>query len=200
MTFPREAYEALEGILGPDYVSDDPAVCQAYLRGGEGVGMWDWDRRPPTVVVLPESTEQVQAIVQVANRYQFPYVPISTFMIAFCSPSRPNTIMIDPKRMNQLVIDPQNQMAIVQPYVTYSNLQAECFKYGLFTTSPLCGAQASVLANHLVWSIGQPAHRVSYGHRRILGMEWVLPDGRLLRTGALASGKTDVPFWGEGPG
>ncbi|MFH0913678.1 MAG: hypothetical protein V1849_00095, partial [Chloroflexota bacterium] len=47
---------------------------------------------------------------------------------------------------------------------------------------------------------GQPAHRVSYGHRRILGMEWVLPDGRLLRTGALASGKTDVPFWGEGPG
>lgn len=199
MAFPKVAYQSLESILGPENITDDPAVCQAYLRGGEGVGMWDRDRRPPGIVVLPENTGQVQGIIRAANRYQLPFIPISTFMIAYCSPARPNTIMIDPKRMNRLEIDPKNQMAVVEPYVTYANLQAEGFKYGLYTTSPLCGAQASVLANHLVWGIGQPAHRVSYGNRRILGLEWVLPDGRILRTGSLASGKADA-FWGEGPG
>ncbi|MFH1003694.1 MAG: FAD-binding protein, partial [Chloroflexota bacterium] len=115
MAFPKAAYRALESVLGAGNISDDPAVCQAYLRGGEGVGMWDWDRRPPSVVVLPESAEQVQAIIRIANRFGYPFVPISTFMVAYCSPSRPNTIMIDPKRMNRLEIDPRNQMAIVEP-------------------------------------------------------------------------------------
>jgi len=199
MAFPKLAYEALKGIVGPEYISDDPALCRAYLRGGEGVGMWDRDRVPPGVVVLPENTEQVQGIIRVANRYKLPFVPIGTFMIAFCSPSRPNTIMIDPKRMNHLEIDAKNQMAVVEPYVTYANLQAEAFKYGLYTVSPLCGSQASVLANHLVFSIGQPVHRVGYGPRRILGLEWVLPSGELLRTGSMAVPGAGA-FWGEGPG
>jgi len=199
MAFPKLYYEALEGIVGPEYISDDLAVCRSYMRGGEGVGMWDRDRVPPGVVVLPDNTEQVQGIVRVANRYNLPYVPIGTFMIAFCSPSRPNTIMIDPKRMNHLDIDAKNQMAVVEPYVTYSNLQAECFKYGLYNLAPLCGSQASVLANHLVFSIGQKTHRMGYGPRRILGLEWVLPNGELLRTGSLAIPGAGA-FWGEGPG
>ena len=199
MALPKLAHEALKGIVGPECITDDCAACQAYLRGGEGVGMWDKDRVPPGVVVLPQNTEQVQGIIRVANRYGLPYVPISTFMIAFCSPSRPNTIMIDPKRMNHMEIDAKNQTAIVEPYVTFANLQAEAFKYGLYTSTPLCGSQASVLANHIAWGLGQPAHRVGYGSRRILGMEWVLPDGELLRTGSLTVPGAG-PFWGEGPG
>lgn len=199
MAFPKSAYEALRSIVGVDYVTDDVAACQAYLRGGEGVGMWDRDRRPPAVVVLPGNTEQVQGIIKVANRYKLPYVPISTFMFAFCSPSRENTIMIDPKRMNHMEIDVKNQMATVEPYVTFSNLQAEIFKYGLYTNHPLCGSQVSVLANHISFGLGQQTHRTGYGPRRLLGMEWVLPEGEILRTGSLAAPGSGA-FWGEGPG
>jgi len=120
-------------------------------------------------------------------------------MIALCSPSRENTIMIDPKRMNHMEIDAENQMAVVEPYVTYSNLQAEIFKYGLYTTHPLCGSQVSVLANHISFGMGQQTHRTGYGPRRLLGMEWVLPDGEILRTGSLAVPGAGA-FWGEGPG
>mgnify|MGYP001030302158 CR=1 FL=1 len=199
MSFPKVAYQNLQSIVGPEYISDDPAVCQAYLRGGEGVGMWDIGRRPPSCTVLPENAEQVQIIIKLANRYKLPFIPISTFMIAFCSPTRPNTIMIDTKRMNKLEIDVKNMYAVVEPYVTYAELQAEIMKYGLFVPPPLCGSQASVLANHLVAGLGQTCHRTGYGSRRILAMEWILPDGELVRTGSEA-----IPgggyFWGEGPG
>lgn len=199
MAFPKLAYEALESILGSEYITDDPAACFSYIRGGEGTGMWDRDRVPPAIVVLPKTTEDVQGIIRVANRYKLPYTPISTRMIAFCAPSRPNTIMIDPKRMDYLEIDAKNQMAIIEPYVPYHNLQAEAFKYGLFTSAPLCGSQASALANTCVFGMGQKVHRIGIGARRLLGAEWVLPNGEIFRLGALAV-PGNKPFWGEGPG
>lgn len=42
------------------------------------------------------------------------------------------------------------------------------------------------------------SHRIGLPHRRILGTELVLPDGKLVKMGSLAMG--DDPFWGEGFG
>ncbi len=199
MRFSKEAYRALESIVGSGYISDDPAVCEAYSRGGYGKGLYDVGKMRPACVVLPDSTEKVQAIVRLANRYKFPYIPFSTFYIAFCAPLKPNTVMIDLKRMDRIEIDEDNMYAIVEPYVTIAQLQTEAFKKGLYTMIPLCGSQVSALANHSGQGMGQLGQRTGYANRRLLAAEWVLPNGEILRIGSASSPKSEY-FWGEGPG
>ena len=38
------AYQALKSVVGADYVSRDPEVCQAYSRGGFGQDLYDVGR------------------------------------------------------------------------------------------------------------------------------------------------------------
>ena len=196
MSIPREAYRTLESIVGPDWVSDDPAICEAdrlcptggYVKGAVR----------PACSIEPASGEEVQAIVKVANRYRLPYVATSTYLLGDTSPRRDNTILIDLKRMNKLEIDEENLYAIVEPGVCFSALQAELFKRGLFTFVPGCGGHTSVLANTLFTGDAPTGWRHGLGYRRILAAEWVLPDGEMLMLGSRSMSKDF--FWGEGPG
>lgn len=55
-TLQPEAYKALEDIVGPDYISQEPAILNGYcriLQGGFGLR--------PLAVILPGSTEEVHA-------------------------------------------------------------------------------------------------------------------------------------------
>lgn len=199
MEFPKVIYHSLESIVGVEYISNDPSICKAYSRGGFGMGLFDRGSISPACVVLPKNTEQIQAIVRLANRYKFPFIPVSTFFIGFCSPLRPNTVIIDPKRMDKCLIDVENMYATVESYVTYSQLQCEAMKHGLFVPSTLAGAQISVLANHIAFGIPVTAHRTGIANRRLMAIEWVLPDGEIVKTGSAIS-SSDEYFWGEGPG
>ncbi|GAG28975.1 unnamed protein product, partial [marine sediment metagenome] len=64
---------------------------------------------------------------------------------------------------------------------------------------PEAGAQSSSLANHIFMGWHGTAYRTGYAPRNLLGVEWVLPDGEILRTGSLAVPRAGY-FWGEGPG
>jgi len=199
MALSNKAYEALKSVVGAENISQDPGVCIAYSRGGFGRDIFDIDRVKPVCVVLPGSTEEVQSIVRLANRYKFPYIPVSTYFTATCAPQRPDTVIVHLKRMDRYEIDAKNQLAIVEPYVIFSQLQIEAMKQGLYTCATLAGAQISVLANHSGFGVGQLSHRTGIANRRILAMEWVLPNGELLRTGSWANPNADG-FWGEGSG
>ena len=198
MALPREAAKELKSVVGEENFTESKTMCEAYSRGGYGKFSWDKNRKIPGCVILPSSTEEVQAIVKIANRYKLPYIPLGTFFIALCVPLKPNTIMIDMKRMDRIEIDEENMYALVDPYVTYTELQTEAMKRGLYTSAPSCGAQVAVIANHLNQGMGQLVHRVGYANRRVLAAEWILPDGELMKTGS-ASMVNDY-FWGEGPG
>jgi glycolate oxidase len=177
----------------------DPAICQSYGRGGYGREMYDTERQNPAFVVLPSSTREVQKIIKCCIENKMPFVPVSTFYIGFCVPERPNMITIDLKRMDKLEIDSQNMYAMVEPYVTYSQLLSETSPLGLYTNSPLCGSEVSVLANHAGQGFGQLGHRAGFANRKVLGVEWVLPTGKILRLGSAFNTNSNY-FWGEGPG
>jgi hypothetical protein len=198
MALDRRIYKALQNIVGADYISEDPVICQAYSRGGYGKYVWDQDVVKPAAVVLPKNTEEVQSIVRLANRYRFPYIPTSTLYVCFSLPVEENTVIIHLKRMEGLEIDYRNMYAVVEPYINFAQLQGECMKRGLYTMGPGCGAQSSVVANHANQGMGPLGHRTGYGNRRILATEWVLPNGELLKIGSAAV--VNDYFWGEGPG
>jgi len=197
MSLPRGAYQALEDALGAQYVCDEPAVTSAYsymwliysTHAGSG-------RYRPAAVALPGSTEDVQTIIKIANRYKFNYIPVGTNLLPPTIPVRPDTIIIDPKRMDKIIeIDQKNMYAVVQPYVTYAQLQAEVMKMGMTITVAEAGSQVSVLANNMFQGMGGTGHKFGY-NRGVLGCDWILPNGDLLHLGSRGNAQGDW-FWGD---
>jgi hypothetical protein len=196
----QNIYNALVELMGEDYVEDDPAVVEAFYRD-----YYSYVSMPAPRVefwVLPGDTAQIQAIYRLANKLSFPTSVSSTgLLLSTCSAvdGYPYWCFIDPKRMNRiLALDPQNMYAVIEPYVTIAQLQAEAMKHGLMAGVTGAGSQASALATHLGANTQWTGWRTGRG-RSLLGFEWVIPTGEIVRTGSLAATRDDHS-WGEGPG
>ena len=202
MAISQEAYKALEAVVGPAYISQDPVECIAYNmdKGGfeAGTGFCKVMVKTPGCIIHPRTAEEVQKIVRICNRYQVAYKVGSSFWIVQSFALTEDCLIIDLKCMNKMEIDEKHMYATVEPGVIYSQLQELAMKHGLYTTTPGGGSQVSVIPNHLYAGLSPLNYRNSYAPRRILGGEWILPDGEIVRFGSLAT--QDDPFWGEGLG
>ena len=70
MALKAEIYRALEDVVGPENISEDPVILDSYAwRSGLLAGT---DKFVPRfeAVTLPQNTEEVQAIVKLCNRYK----------------------------------------------------------------------------------------------------------------------------------
>ena len=132
----EKIYDGLVSILGEENVSDSPAIMQTYA--GDWLPAKFLNQITPEFVALPETTRDVQAIIKLANRHQFPFIPLGSNQWSMCTmPNRPATVLIDSKRMDKIVeIDEKNMFAIIEPYVTHAQLHAEANKRGLYYRFP----------------------------------------------------------------
>jgi len=200
-----EEYKALQEVIGPENISVDPLVLDGYI--------WQWtgENIPPEIgssympfrpeaVVLPESTEEVQGVVKVCNRYGLKFKAHSTGWIAFAAPLTEGVVVMDLRRMNRILeINTKDMYAVVEPYVSFAQLQAEIMPKGLNCVVNGAGNHCSVLANVVAgYGAGYANYTMGYNSRNILGVEWVLPDGEILRLGSLGSGSGWI--CGDGPG
>ena len=123
MEISRDAYRAIEDIVGPDNVTDDPALLDSYafevmaetIRPNQSHFM-----PRPWATVMPGSTEEVQAVTKVCNKYKIKLKPISTGWYHWAAPLTDNepTVQFDLRRMNRILeIDEKNRFAIIEPYV-----------------------------------------------------------------------------------
>jgi len=195
----RLIYETLVDILGSRYVSDDRGVAEAYGRERQTPASLSKGR--PEFVVMPGDIGDIQQIVRLANRLNFPFSVMSVGMLGTCFAAEgvPYWCQIDLKRMTRLEIDEKNMYAVVEPYVTNVELQAEAMKKGLYCGIPSAGGTSSVVGNHIFMGLQSTAYRTGYTSKNILGVEWVLPTGEIVRTGSLTAPNGGY-FWGEGPG
>jgi len=203
MAISKEAYRVLEAIVGEDYISSDPVVCEGYRSGPggyeAGLGYERVMTKVPGCVIMPLTTEEVQKIVKVCNRYKIPYVPYSTGWYGPRSHCHvENEVLVDLKRMDDFEIDEKHLYALVGSGVIYSQLQEEAMRRGCYIIVGGGGSQCSAIANMLGDGWSPLSYRIGLPHRRILGTELVLPDGELVKLGSLAVG--DDPFWGDGFG
>ena len=65
--------ESLEQIVGPKFVSDKTAERFIYSRD-----MTENPPHSPSLIVMPDSVEQVQKIIELANEKIIPLVPFVT--------------------------------------------------------------------------------------------------------------------------
>ena len=209
MALPKEAYKKFQSIVGPEWVSDDPAVCEADRPQG-GFRSSDPNRPKdgkgiqlsrPICSIMPETTEEVQKIVKTCNKYKLSFVASSSYNSNPPGFNRQNVVYMDLKRMRKMEIDEDNLFAVVESGVASAALQAELFRRdSIMTFVPLSGGECSVLANATYMGEGAMSYKLGdRGYRRVLGVEWVTPEGDVLTLGSTSTSPKDF-FWGEGPG
>src|SRR4030042_252737 len=191
----RDFYKALVDILGPEYVSEDPVITETSanpVRPGIPVAPRF------AAITLPNSTEQVQAIVKLCNKYKMQYKAASTSWL-YSDAANPECIKIDLRRMDRIMeINEKSMYAVVEPYVITAQLQAELMRRGLMCSVCGAGSNCSALPIAAHQGIGHLSQIASYGDRNQLALEWVTPDGEIVRLGSL--GSMDEWFCGDGPG
>jgi glycolate oxidase len=192
-------FTELVNLLGAEYVSDDPGVLEAY--GRESQAPSPGTRGRAEFIVMPGGTADVRAVMELARRHGFPYSILGSGLgMGMIAAVKPYWCMLDTKRMDYLEIDSRNLYAVVGPHTTHAQVSAEAMKHGLFNATPEAGSQSSCMANHIAFGMQGTAYRTGFAARNVLGLEWVLPSGQVLRTGALANPSAGGYWWGEGPG
>lgn len=203
MALKRNAYRTIERIVGSENISEDPAVLDGYIWqwGAEFIGKGNRFTTPrPEAVVLPGTTEEVQGIVKACNRHGLKFKAHSTGWGAWGAPGVEGVVLMDLRRMNRILeVNEGDMYAVIEPYVIWAQLQVEIMKKGLNCTTIGAGSAASALASCTA-VMGGSYNNLSMGYndRNVLGVEWVLPDGEILRLGSLGSGAGWI--CGDGPG
>lgn len=202
MKLSKEEYKALEDIVGPEYITQEPVIMESYNQiWGNKLAFGDKRHNPPAAVLLPANTEEVQAIVRYCNKTGILFkASARAFEYVATYLAKERGILLELKRMNKILeIDVKNMHAVVEPFVTVWELQNAAGKVGLYTGKPGVGYTASVISLaccHQEMTISQ-LYTSGYG-RNVLGCEWVLPTGEILNLGT--AGREEGWFSGDGPG
>ncbi|MFX1275590.1 MAG: FAD-binding oxidoreductase [Promethearchaeota archaeon] len=209
MVLNQEIYSEFESVVGPKNINGGEVITEAYAYNWcmELINYMD-GKEPipysprPKAVLLPSTTEEVQRIIQLCNKYGMQFKAQSTGLGPWNNVSTDNCVILDLRRMNKIVkIDEKNLYAVIEPYVSGSQLQVEIMKYGLNCHMPGAGPQVSPLAS--ATSMNGPGFTspcTGHSSRNVLGVEWVLPDGEIMKLGSY--GLKNNPDWymGDGPG
>jgi D-lactate dehydrogenase (cytochrome) len=141
----------------------------------------------PDVVVYPESTAEVAAVLELANASGIPVVPYGagTSLEGHVIPIR-GGISLDLTRMSSIVaVRADDLTATVQPGVTRSQLEVAVGPHGLwFPVDP--GADATLGGMAATNASGTTTVRYGGMRAHVLELEVVLADGRIVRTGSRA--------------
>lgn len=181
------AINRMKDVVGADWVFTSDADVHAY-RDHFSYIKDQPNELIPSAAVGPDSVEQVQGIVRIANEFKIPLYSISTgknFAYGGPSPNVRGSLVVDLKRMNRILeVDDKRNFALVEPGVSYIDLYKyiQDNKLNVWVDTPDPG-WGSLVGNSLDHGIGYtlPAYRDHFGAH--CGMEVVLPDGEVLRTG-----------------
>jgi glycolate oxidase len=171
----------LRAAVGPDHVLSGPAVHDDYTHDEALTA------RPvaPLALVLPSSTSEVSAVLRVATEHRVPVVArgSGTGLSGGCLPVA-GGILIAFDRMQAIrEIDVDNQIAVVEPGVTLEQLNAALEPLDLIYPVSPGETSASLGGNVATNAGGMRAVRYGVTRHHVIGLEVVLADGTVLRTG-----------------
>ncbi|MGW4509693.1 FAD-binding oxidoreductase [Streptomyces sp. NPDC004436] len=140
----------------------------------------------PVAVVLPSSAEQVRACVRACAAAGVPIVPRGAGTgLTGAANAVDGCVVLATTRMNRILeIDPDNRLAVVEPGVVNQDLKTAAAAHGLHYPPDPSSLDTCTLGGNLATNAGGLCCG-KYGVTAdyVLGLEAVLADGTLLRTG-----------------
>ncbi len=175
------AMAGFEAVVGHDQVFRGALDRESY----EDAYAVHEELHRPLGAVAPASTEEVRAVVRIAAEHGIPLWPISrgkNLGYGGSAPLLSGSLVLDLSRMKRIEIDVENATVLVEPGVGFYDLYEFLEREGidLWLSVPSNG-WGSVMGNALDRGMGY----TPYGEHasKICGLEVVLPDGDLVRTG-----------------
>ncbi len=176
----RRRFEA-EG-LPADHLRDDDATRRAHAGDKwHAVAL-------PEAVLLAESSAEVSCALRFANECGIAVTPRGAGVgyVGGCVPVRGGLVISVAPMRRIIAIRPEDGLAIVEAGVLTAELQDACAKLGWFYPPDPASRKESSIGGNIATNAGGP-RCLKYGVTRayVLGLEVVLPDGRICNCGGL---------------
>lgn len=179
-----ELVQELKKVVGDKYATTDQEKLLTYQTDEEGNSYYF---RTPEVVVFPATTEEVAAVVKLANKYLVPITPRAAGSGVACGAIPVyHGIVMELDRMDKIIkIDTENMYAICETGVRTSVIQQEARQRGLLYAGDPCSSDSCQIGGNVATNAGGNK-AVKYGTTRnqIYGMEIVTPTGDIVNVGA----------------
>ena len=180
----EDVLKELRSAIGDLNVQNSPDVLDKYKTDEERNEKYI---RLPEVVVFPETTEQVAAIVRIANKYLVPVTPrgAGTSTIGQAIPSY-GGILLTMERMNKILeLNAEALYAVVEGGCGTINLQNEAKRHGVIYAGDVTSSESSFIGGNIATNAGS-LKAVKYGTTRqqVHAVEVVTPTGEIVNLGA----------------
>jgi glycolate oxidase len=174
----QEPARRFEELLGHGAVITDPVRLRTYECDG-----LTHHRVMPGIVVLPETAEQIAAVVRVCNEYGLPFVArgAGTGLSGGALPRADGVLIVTSKMRRILSVDVANRRAVVEPGVTNLAITEAVRDLGYYYAPDPSSQQVCTIGGNVAENSGG-AHCLKYGFtvNHVLALEIVTPDGDIV--------------------
>jgi glycolate oxidase len=176
--------ERLRAVLGQGALLHSPAETLVYECDGYTI-----EKSRPDVVAFPTTAEQVVEVVRASNELGVPFLPrgAGTSLAGGVLPVGGGVVISLARMKRILEVDYRNRYAVVEPGVVNLWLSNHMKAQGWHFAPDPSSQGACTVGGNVATNSGGP-HTLKYGVtvNHVLGLEIVLPDGRVARTGGPA--------------
>lgn len=175
----------LEKVVGTNNIIEDQDRTKEYSQDSHYPLI---EGKIPQLVIIPKTFEEVQQIVKVANEFKIPLIPKSSRISRYGGTLADNGgLTLDLQKLNRIItIDDTNMHVVIEPGVSFKQLQKELDNFKLRILPTIFSSSDSIISSYLARYPAYSMPKFEYTDL-VVNLEIVLGNGQIFRTGSWAS-------------
>lgn len=180
----EEVLAALRAALGEEFVKNDPETLERYKTDEEPDPHY---HHLPEVVVLPGNTEEVAAVMKLANKFLVTVTPRSAGTSVSCGaiPVCGGIVLLLERMDKILEMNEDAMYMVVEAGARTSEIQAKANEAGLLYAGDPCSAESCLIGGNIATNAGgNKAVRYGTTRHQVYSIEVVTPQGEIVELGS----------------